>query len=533
MGLKTNRFISSFLLAPLLIFSIFVPIPGKATPLDDYVTSVDSNYGYRIHQTVDRFGYTGFVLEMTSQKWRTTDEVDRTIWKHWVSIVVPDFVPVNELRRKALLFVVGADNDDPYDAAVVDYLAPIALAENAVAIAVEMVPNQPLLFSGESEPRSSDALIARSWAQFFATSDSNWIAQLPMTKSVVRAMDSVQHFCLNRSEPIVIDEFVVSGASKHGWTTWLSAAVDSRVTAIIPLVIDLLNMDASFRHHFWAYGFWAPAVSDYEMAGIFEHIGSPEMAELVSIIDPYVYRDRLEIPRFIVNSAGDEFFLPDSSGHYYYDLPPEGSQASGKYLRYIPNAGHSLNNTVTVETLSMYFHAALAQETLPQFSWTSTQSGTMQLQIGAETPSRVRLWQASNPAARDFRHSTIGNSWTSTELQDQGGGVYVGSVVEPPEGWTAFFIEINYPSGGLFDYAFTTDISIVPDYLPFGADIDFDGEREGDVNDDGRVNLIDVIVGLQVLTGRSVHAVQQADYDGDRKIGVQDCLYILNYIGNN
>ena len=181
----------------------------------------------------------------------------------------------------------------------------------------------------------------------------------------------------------------------------------------------------------------------------------------------------------------------------------------------------------------MYFHAALAQETLPQFSWTVTQPGTMQLQAGAERPSRVRLWQASNPTARDFRHSTIGNSWTSTDLQDQGAGVYVGSVEEPSQGWTAFFIEINYPSGGLFDYTFTTDISIVPDYLPFGADIDFDGEREGDVNDDGRVDLVDVIVGLQVLTGRSVDAAREADYDGDRKIGIQDCLYILNYIGNN
>ena len=286
MGLQTNIFFSSLLSASFLLFSVLLPVSGNTTPLDDYVASVDSNYGYTIHQTVNRLGYTGYVLEMTSQRWRTTDEVDRTLWKHWVTIVVPDFVPVTELRRTALLFVVGADNDDPYDSAVVDYLAPISLTENAVVIAVEMVPNQPLLFTGESDPRSSDALIAHSWAQFLATNDSSWIAQLPMTKSIVRAMDSVQHFCSTMGEPIVIDEFVVSGASKHGWTTWLSAAVDNRVTAIIPLVIDLLNMDASFRHHFWAYGFWAPVVSDYEMAGIFEHIGSPEMAELVSIIDP-------------------------------------------------------------------------------------------------------------------------------------------------------------------------------------------------------------------------------------------------------
>ena len=58
-------------------------------------------------------------------------------------------------------------------------------------------------------------------------------------------------------------KFVVSGASKRGWTTWTTAAVDKRVVAIIPIVIDLLNVEPSFEHHWQAYGFWAPAIKDY------------------------------------------------------------------------------------------------------------------------------------------------------------------------------------------------------------------------------------------------------------------------------
>lgn len=514
---------------PLLFAAVFLlEAISQATPLDDYIDSADPSYEYTHVQTINRVGYSGYVLEMTSQTWRSPSEVDRTLWKHWVTIVVPATYPIIPVREKALMVVVGADNDDPYDAAVVDYLAPIALAEQAVVIAVEMVPNQPLLFADQSAPRSSDAIIAYSWDKYFTTNDPTWIAQLPMTKSVVRAMDSVQDFCDNLPAPITITDFVVSGASKHGWTTWLSAIVDNRVSGIIPIVIDLLNLDASFKHHFAAYGFWAPAVSDYEDAGIFTHINSPEMDDLISIIDPYQYRDQVTIPRFIVNSAGDEFFLPDSSNLYYANLPPIGSRTGGKYLRYIPNAGHSLNSTATVETLSMYFHAVLSGVALPQFAWSFAPDGTIEVQAGSQQPSSVKLWQATNPDKRDFRYSEIGNSWTSSNLNDQGGGRYIGAISEPPNGWTAYFVEVSYPSSGLFDYTFTTDIRVAPTFLPWEADIDFDGEIEGDVNGDGFVTLADAIQCLRVVSGVQTPAQTEADYDGDRRIGIGDCIYILD-----
>ena len=60
-----------------------------------------------------------------------------------------------------------------------------------------------------------------------------------------------------------MQRFVVSGASKRGWTTWTTAAVDRRVVAIAPAVIDLLNVVPSFTHHWQAYGAWSDAVKDY------------------------------------------------------------------------------------------------------------------------------------------------------------------------------------------------------------------------------------------------------------------------------
>lgn len=512
----------------ILVFVLFVG-QACATPLDDYIATPDPSYTYEHVRTINRIGYTGYVIEMTSQSWRSDEEVDRTTWKHWLTIVVPTFV----WRQTAPLVVVGADNGDPYDTDVVDALAPVAVADGAVTVALEMVPNQPLTFADETAPRSSDAIIAYSWDKFFRTGDPTWIAQFPMTKSVVRAMDTVQDFCDKLASPIAVDDFIVAGASKHGWTAWLAAAVDSsRVAAVIPVVIDLLNLEQSFKHHFAAYGFWAPAVGDYEQKQIFDWIDTPEMSALQQIIDPLVYRDRLTMPRFIVNAAGDEFFLPDSSNFYFSTLLPAlSTTAGGKYLRYVPNSGHSLDGLEGIKTISMYFHAVLANRTLPELSWSVNEDGAISVQAGTMKPAEVRLWQATNPEKRDFRYSAIGEAWSSTVLGDQGGGVYVGSVPNPQQGWTAYFVELKFSSGSLFDYAFTTDIQVTPAFLPFAADIDYDGEIEGDVNDDGRVSLADAILALHILAGGSVQgATVTADLDGDRRIGLADCVYILNWI---
>jgi hypothetical protein len=72
----------------------------------------------------------------------------------------------------------------------------------------------------------------------------------------------------------------------------------------------------------------------------------------------------------------------------------------------------------------------------------------------------VKLWQASNPASRDFRLETFGAHWTSTALADQGGGKYVAHVNVPATGATAFFIEMTYTVDGL-PLTFTTQISRV------------------------------------------------------------------------
>ena len=279
-----------------------------------------------------------------------------------------------------------------------------------------------------------------------------------MTKSAVRAMDTVAAFCRSpEGGGVKVDGFVVAGGSKRGWTTWTTAAVDRRVIAIVPFVIDVLNIEPSMLHHYAAYGFWAPSIGDYTAFRIMDWNGTPEYKALMKIEEPYEYRQRLTMPKFIINASGDQFFLPDSSQFYFNDLP------GAKYLRYVPNADHSLKGSDAYQTLHACYNAVLNNLPLPQYSWTLEKDGSMRL-TAKTTPSEVKLWQATNPDARDFRMETLGPKWQGTILNPEG-GVYVGKVTEPARGWTAFFIELTFPSGKE-SFKFTTQVRVVPDVVP-------------------------------------------------------------------
>src|SRR5215471_9286296 len=161
------------------------------TALDDYVARPDTNYSYHLVTNFTGQGQTTFILEMTSQAWLTTNEVDRPIWKHWLVIVKPEQVT----SSKSLLFINGGANDGKIPKGADGNLVRIARTTKSVVADLKMVPNQPLVFAGETEGRKEDSLIAYTWDKFLRTGDPKWPARLPMTKSAVRAMDAITSFC--------------------------------------------------------------------------------------------------------------------------------------------------------------------------------------------------------------------------------------------------------------------------------------------------------------------------------------------------
>jgi len=462
-GRDTRRLRFASLLVALAFLSasdILIP-QAQETALDRYVNSKDTVYGWKLIHTAHGEGYQAFVLELTSQTWRTAAEVDRPLWKHWLTIVKP----VRTTSRTAMLFVGGGSNDNPAPTTADVRTISYALESNTVVADLGMVPNQPLAFADSKDTRrSEDDLIAYTRVKHFSTKDDTWLVRLAMVKSGVRAMDAIQEFLASEAGgSLTVDRFVVSGGSKRGWTTWLVAAVDDRVVAIMPTVIDALNSELITRHHFEAMGFFSSALNDYVNHGLFPHkIGTPEYRAVLDIEDPYVYRHRarLRIPKYLVHASGDQFFLPDNSRFYFKDLEGE------KYIRYVPNARHNLGGSDARESLLTFYQSILANRPRPKFSWTRAADGSIRVDV-TDRPTSVKLWQATNAKARDFRLDVIGAAYTSTTVTEESPGIYLARVPRPVEGFTAFFVELIFDSGFKNPWKFTTEVSVVPDILPF------------------------------------------------------------------
>jgi PhoPQ-activated pathogenicity-related protein len=433
---------------------------GADTALDRYVRAPDPAYQYRPVGVLEGRGFRAHLLEMTSQTWRTADEVDLTVWKHWLTVIIPQDVR----HDAAFLYLSGGRATDPPPAEADERIAHIAVQTGSVAAVLRQVPQQPLTFAGEKEPRREDLLIAYAWDKFLRTGDATWLPRLPMTKSAVRAMDTIVDYCARpESGSRPIESFVVGGSSKRGWTAWTTAAVDSRVIAIVPMVIDLLNLERTFVHHYRAYGSWSPAIQPFIDLDIPWWFGSREFRELRRIEDPYSYRDRLTLPKLIINATGDPFFLPDSSRFYFADLRGES------HLRYVPNADHSLNGTDAFDSVLAFFGAIAGGASRPEFTWRFQGETSIRVRTDpVKPPTEVRLWEASNAEARDFRLETIGPAWRATLLAPRGNGIYVGRVARPARGWAAFFVELTYPVGGSEPLKLTTAVRVVPDDVPHG-----------------------------------------------------------------
>ena len=137
--------------------------------------------------------------------------------------------------------------------------------------------------------------------------------------------------------------------------------------------------------------------------------GRREYSNLLKLVEPWEYRERLTMPKYLLNATGDQFFLPDSWKFYFDGLKGE------KYLRHVPNAHRSLRGADAGDSLLAYYAAIVGGRARPRFDWELKSDGSLEVKA-KDQPSEVRLWQATNPEKRDFRLETIGKAWTSEPM---------------------------------------------------------------------------------------------------------------------
>nr|WP_180205683.1 PhoPQ-activated protein PqaA family protein [Pseudomonas sp. SbOxS1]NYU05819.1 PhoPQ-regulated protein [Pseudomonas sp. SbOxS1] len=403
-------------------------------------------------------------FELSSQQWSPQALVSPAPWKHTVDIYIPD----NALHSQALLLANnGTANAGPTNAnEPTDFTETMALEvagkTRTIVISVSNVPNQYLTYADDGIARTEDASVAHSWKLFLDDPYQRpfMSVRLPMVVSMVKAMDLAQ----KELQPWGIDRFIASGASKRGWTVWLTAIADERVKAIVPFVIDVLGTDNVLEHTYQSYGKnWPLAFFDYHHEGITQRIKTENFSRLMQIEDPlnYLqtrYAERLAIPKYIVNASSDDFFLPDNARFFFDRLP------GPKALRVAPNASHYGIKRFIENSLIPVINRWQQDKPLPVISLRPDQQPQkIGLQF-SEAPVRVIQWTAINPHARDFRQP-CGIQFEPQELSLTAPLDGVMQIDTPENGWKATFVEAIFADG----FVVTTPVQVMPMRYPSQA----------------------------------------------------------------
>jgi PhoPQ-activated pathogenicity-related protein len=444
------------LLRHLLVATVFAGASASPTWSSDsetpsrgelaaYVARPDESFSRR-EVTSGRIGSTEYVeYLLTSQTWRGIP------WKHQLFVLRP--ANMTRASNHALLFIHGGRWKPEYEAERKDTQLPreaalfARLAESiqAPVAVLRQVPFQPLF------ERREDALIAYSFDQYLLTGESDWPLLLPMVKSATRAMDAVQAIVRERWDT-AIDSFTVSGASKRGWTAWLTAATDSRVMAVAPMVIDVLNMRAQMDYQRATWGEISDEIGDYSSLDLPTRLATERGERLLSMVDPFRYREQLKQPKLILLSTNDRYWPLDALKFYWPEL--EGP----KHVLYVPNQGHSLRDADRViGALSAIHRYAAAGKPLPRTVWSMTsRDRSLIVELTSDRPpQRVLLWSARS-SSRDFRDA----HWSRHPCQKRRNG-YVCSAPRGTRGYDAVFAETAFRDAGSPVFSTTTTVCLV------------------------------------------------------------------------
>ena len=407
--------------------------PRATGPLVDYAHAADPATRFEPVSHGELPGGTWRTFRLVSQRWRGVD------WTHELSLYVPaaGVAARGTGDGPMLLWIDGGSSQTlpTADAGPSDAVKSAAKAADAAGLPVAVirqVPYQPM-FDGLME----DGLIAHSFVEYVKTGDPTWPLLLPMVKAAVAAMDAAVEIA-RTDWGLDREGFVVTGASKRGWTSWLTTAIDPRVVGVVPQVIDMLSMDRHLRLQVQSFGGLSDKLTDYTSRGIEKLLGTPRGRELIGIVDPFSYRDRLTAPKLISLGTNDPYWPLESFDLYRGDLP------GPCWVSYCPNAGHGIPMQRWAGLVIAMGKHVSGDEPLPDVRWRFARAsdGVACMLHAAPQPERVVLWETES-ATRDFRQA----KWLPTAVAGDGPEweVPLGTGMAAGGGrWKAAVVEVHY-----------------------------------------------------------------------------------------
>jgi PhoPQ-activated pathogenicity-related protein len=356
----------------LLVFSC----SARADGLAGYLASLGPATAVEVAEK-DPLGPTRIVFQ--SQVWRSVP------WRHELIIKNPEVL-------KRTDFVVMSLTGGHGGVSHHDGARRLADALGVRSVVLTRVPNQPL-FGGRTE----DELLSFTLNEYRQSGDSSWPLLFPMVASVVKGIDVLQG-ALGQSEIKV----VLIGASKRGWTTYLSAAVERRIVGMVPAVFEMVSMQRQIALARARYGRDSEKIRPYTALGLTDALLEPRVKQLIQWLDPHVYAKNYTIPKLVLLGANDPYWVVDSVREYWGALPEP------KMLRILPNVGHGvLSEQQAHEAIVLFVSSLLGNRALPAASWSISSASAGQALISGKSKeplSKCLLWRAVS-ATPDFREA--------------------------------------------------------------------------------------------------------------------------------
>ena len=359
---------------------------------------------------------TGFAINMTSQIWHGAPQT------HFIRLCVPK----KSVAPDVVLIFVAKEAEE------------LDREAEECGIACATVGG---IYQGSFGVGGPEQIIFYSIQQYEKTGDLTWVPFPQATKALVRAMDVLETVS-EKELGQRFKRFILTGCSKMGMASYLTAVYDARVTGIIPVGGDLfLNNDHS--------------IASMALAGAMKSSGYPmdwsseRMRKMRVMADPLTYRQKLTASVLSVIGTKDSMYALDAANYYWNDLPAQ------KYHLYLDNSTHGSEeylNPKATRTRHAFTRALALGKDLPK----------IESKVQVEN-IRIRLQATSSIPATSACLWSLGaqQQWSSKPLvSTDNGRTFTGDTDKAQRGQSAVYAELEFELDGLV-YSLTTGIEVI------------------------------------------------------------------------